>query len=103
MLAEALRFIRVFHDLKQSEAAARLGVSKSYLSEIEGGIKTPTLPLIEKYSHEFDIPMSSIMFFAESLDSAKPSPREQARTFVASKVLTMMKFIEERSDRGHGD
>ena len=37
MLSEALRLIRVFHDLKQTELADRLGVSKSYLSEIESG------------------------------------------------------------------
>lgn len=35
MLSEALRLIRVFHDMKQTELAQRLGISKSYLSEIE--------------------------------------------------------------------
>ena len=37
MLSEALRLIRVFHDMKQTELADRLSISKSYLSEIEGG------------------------------------------------------------------
>ena len=62
MLGEALRLIRVYHDLKQKEAAERLGVSTSYISEIERGTKTPTLDVIDRYSREFDIPVSSIMF-----------------------------------------
>ena len=50
MLAQALRLIRVFHDVKQNELAARLGISKSHLSEIESGRKQPRLELIERYS-----------------------------------------------------
>ncbi len=43
MLGEALRLIRVFHDLKQNELARQLGVSQSHLSDIERGEKTPSL------------------------------------------------------------
>ena len=39
MLSDALRLIRVFHDLKQQDLADRLEISKSYLSEIENGQK----------------------------------------------------------------
>ena len=58
MLSEALRLIRVFHDMKQTELAQRLGISKSYLSEIESGKKPPRMDLIERYVSEFDIPSS---------------------------------------------
>jgi len=94
MLGEALRLIRVFHDLKQGEAAAKLGISKSYLSEIESERKAPTLQLVEKYAAAFDLAPSSIMFFSESLDSGRPAGR--ARQLVAGKILAMLKFIEER-------
>ena len=70
MLSEALRLIRVFHDLKQVEAAEKLGISKSHLSEIERGMKTPSLEVIERYSKQFGIPMSSIMFFSENIEKA---------------------------------
>ena len=46
MLSEALRLIRVFHDVKQNELAERFGVSKSYLSEIESGKKLPSIDFI---------------------------------------------------------
>src|SRR3546814_1333238 len=84
MLGEALRLIRVYHDLKQKQAAERLEVSTSYLSEIERGLKTPTLDIIQRYATVFDMPVSSIMFFSENLD--QKSTLDQARTFVAGKV-----------------
>lgn len=95
MLNEALRLMRVFHDLSQKELAEKLGISKSYLSEIESGKKTPTLELLNRYSHLFDIPVSSIMFFGESLN--KDGKTEKLKTFVSSKVLAILNFIAERS------
>ena len=96
MINEALRLIRVFHDLKQFELAERLKVSKSHISEIESGSKTPSLELIEKYSAEFRIPVSAIMFFAEELPAAKRG--EKARTKIASTVLDLLSFIERKAD-----
>jgi transcriptional regulator with XRE-family HTH domain len=96
MLHDALRLIRVFHDLKQFELANRLGVSRSYISEIEKGTKSPSLELLDKYAVEFGIPRSSILFFAEQLPGAKRG--DAARRSIASKVIDILKFIEKRSD-----
>lgn len=101
MLNEALRLIRVFHDIKQTEAAEKLGISKSYLSEIEKGHKEPTLDLLRKYERVFNIPMSSIMFFSENID--KPKAYEQARTFVATKILKLLRFLEEKAEHAHAE
>jgi transcriptional regulator with XRE-family HTH domain len=96
MISEALRLIRVYHDLNQSELAEKLETSKSYISEIESGIKAPTLALIERYAVEFNMPASAILFFAENMDS--PSAASVARRFVSRKILTLLRFIEERSE-----
>ena len=96
MLNEALRLIRVFHELKQYELAERLGVSKSHLSEIESGAKTPSLDLIERYSAEFSLPVSSIMFFSEQLPNARHGDR--VRSKVAGKVLDILRFVERKAD-----
>lgn len=96
MINEALRLIRIFHDLKQFELAERLGVSKSHISEVEKGVKNPSLDLINSYSNEFNIPPSSIMFFAEELPSAKNG--EKVRTKIASKVLNILQFVERKAD-----
>lgn len=101
MLNEALRLIRVYHDMKQNEAADKLGVSKSYLSEIEKGHKDPSLDLIRKYENTFEIPASSIMFFSENL--GKSPTKERARTFVASKIISLMKYLEDKADRADAE
>jgi transcriptional regulator with XRE-family HTH domain len=99
MLSEALRLIRVYHDLSQTDLANRLKVSKSYLSEIESGTKTPTLDLIGKYGAEFKMPMSAILFFAENIDN--PSTAQRSRSLVAKKILTLLRFLEERSEENN--
>ena len=95
MLGQALRLIRTFHDLKQGETAEKLGISKSYLSEIEGGSKTPTLQLVETYASVFEIPASSILFFAENIE--RRGSYDEARRIVASKIIAMLQLLDARS------
>lgn len=68
MISEALRIIRVFHDLKSTECAVNLGISLSHLSELESGKKNPSAAVLQKYSEIFDIPLSSIYLMSEGLD-----------------------------------
>lgn len=96
MLSEAFRLIRVFHDMKQQELADELGLSKSYVSELESGKKVPSMDVIQKYSDRFGIPPSSIMFFAENLEN--PSKAAKTRSAIASKVLQFLQFIEAKTD-----
>ena len=100
MLSEALRLTRVFHDVKQADLANKLGISKSYLSEIEKGKKQPKIELIERYSSEFNIPISSILFFAENLEKPSVSARaaDKARGVIAQKVINFLRVIEDRTE-----
>ena len=43
-------------------------MSKSYLSEIEKGKKTPTISILEKISSSFNIPLSTLIILAENLE-----------------------------------
>ena len=95
MLNEALRMIRVFHDRPQNELAAKLGIAPSYLSEIERGKKQPTLQLLSAYAAEFEMPMSSIMFFAEHMGEGA----DTARTRISRKALALLNFIAARAGR----
>jgi transcriptional regulator with XRE-family HTH domain len=101
MLGSALRCIRVFHDLKQGEAATKLGISRSYLSEIESGAKEATLQLVQRYAEVFGLPASSILFFSENL--GRPSAHADARRFVAGKILALMRFLEARAEKETAD
>jgi transcriptional regulator with XRE-family HTH domain len=101
MIHEALRLIRVFHDLNQSQLAAKLNISKSYLSEIESGKKEPTLQLLQRYADVLKMPLSSLVFFAEELQ--RSPQKSKARQKVSKKVLAIMRFIAARSGRSDID
>ena len=100
MLNEALRLVRVFHDLNKTQVADHVGLSKSYVTELERGDKKVTLEVLQKYSTAFNIPLSSLMFFAER--AADASSSERVRTVVAGKTIKMLDWIAtltaERSD-----
>lgn len=96
MQSDALRLVRVFHDMSQTALAERLGISKSYLSEIEKGEKKKvTLELLDRYSDVFKIPVSSLMFFAEQVGDHRS---EKARSVVATKVLKMLEWIATKEE-----
>jgi transcriptional regulator with XRE-family HTH domain len=101
MIGEALRLIRVFHDMKQKQVAEQVGLSTSYVSDIEHGVRSPTVQTIERYARLFDMPVSSILFFSENLDH--PAPVDRAREFVAGKVLALMRFLEAKAEPARAD
>ena len=93
MYDRALKLIRQYHRLSQSELAASLGLSRSFVSEIEkSGGKKPSIDVLEKYASYFKIPTSSLLLFAETTGSGMP---ERSRVFAADKVLRMLEWLEE--------
>jgi transcriptional regulator with XRE-family HTH domain len=96
--ARALKLIRDYHRLSQTEMATRVGLSKSYISELESGTKKVSLDVLERYAAEFNIPMSSLVLFAERTESGGAS--EGARIFAANKVLKMLEWLR---DTAHAD
>ncbi|MFA7243082.1 MAG: helix-turn-helix transcriptional regulator [Sulfuricellaceae bacterium] len=95
MLNEALRLIRAYHDISQTKLCSELGISNSYLSEIESGKKSPSLDLLKKYSERFDIPLSSLIFFSENLDNTKIS--DKLRVGTARKIVSILQWVEQRN------
>lgn len=94
MQHEALRLVRVFHDMSQTVLAERLCISKSYLSEIESGKKTVTLELLQKYANLFNMPVSSLMFFSEQINDGLHS--ERFRTAIAGKALKILQWVSAK-------
>ena len=97
MIGEALRLLRVYHDLSQTDLALELGLSKSYLSEIESCKKQPTLDLLEKYGQYFEIPVSSLMFFSEKIREG--SGLDALRGGVARKVVALLNWVAEKNEQ----
>jgi transcriptional regulator with XRE-family HTH domain len=95
MLYLALRHLRRYHGIKQQDLADQLGLSKSYLSEIESGAKAHaiTVELLSRYAEVFKVPVSTLMLFSEQLDSGKRSDR--LRVAMAAKVIKMLDWIDQ--------
>lgn len=96
MLNEALRLIRVYHDLSQTQLCSEIGISNSHLSEIEKGKKKPSLELLGRYSERFGIPTSSLLFFSENLDSGKIT--DPLRIVAAKKVVSLLQWVEKKNE-----
>ena len=94
MIGRALRLIRTFNDITQSKLAAELGISGSFLSELESGKKVPSLDLIYKYAEYFSMPASSILLFSENLER-EPG---KVKTFLAKLVLGALEKVEGMAD-----
>lgn len=96
MLNEALRLIRAYHDVSQTQLCSQLGISNSYLSEIESGKKQPTLELLNKYSERFSVPVSSLLFFSENLTNSQVT--DKLRLGAARKIVSLLQWVEQRND-----
>lgn len=101
MLNRALKLLRTYHQLKQVDLAKRLGISNSYLSEIETGVKMPAVDLLEKYAEIFKMPVSSILLFSEKM-SDEANRGEKLRVAAADKILRLLEWIDEREAVAHG-
>ena len=95
MFDRALKTVRQFHRLNQSDLATKIDLSRSYINELESGRKQPSLDVLNRYSVAFSIPVSSLMLFAER---AEDKALEGTRVFVADKVLKMLEWIAEEDE-----
>ena len=98
LINRALKLTRQFHRLTQTNMAARLEISKSFLSELEAGKKTPTLDLLERYARVFEIPASTFLLFQERLE--QPSGAAQRKR--AEKVLHFLEWAAAGEDDASG-
>jgi len=97
MINKALKLIRQFHNYKQADLASIFGISKSFLSEIESGKKTVSLDLLNKYSSQFDIPVSSLVFFSETL-SSKKQLSDNIKQTMSNKLLDLMDWLVKKNN-----
>ncbi|MBN2396733.1 MAG: helix-turn-helix transcriptional regulator [Candidatus Atribacteria bacterium] len=100
MVNEALRLIRIFHDLKAKELAEKLSISQSYLSEIENNKKTPSLELINKYSEVFNLKPSTILFFSEQYDNLNLHGKEKFKSNIKKSVRKKIIFLLQSIENG---
>jgi transcriptional regulator with XRE-family HTH domain len=91
LINEGLRVLRLYWGKSQAALATELGISQSYVSEIEAGRKDVTLDLLKRYSEVLNVPMSRLLFFVEEMEGV-PKPT-RGRVFVAGKALDLLKTL----------
>ena len=64
-IGQALRLLRVYSDYKLCKFSQQIGISKSYISEMENGKKVVGMRVLEKYSQFLKLPVSEIVKFSE--------------------------------------
>lgn len=96
MISRALKLIRQYHKLNQTELASRLSISTSYLSELESGKKDPSLDVLQKYADCFSVPLSSLVVFSETLEGTHSFSK--ARVFISKKMLKILEWIADNDD-----
>lgn len=86
-MSDGLRLLRVYSDMKSNELAIILGISKSYLSEIEKGSKRVTLELLKRYAIVFDTNPSKILAFIENYDQKPESAKKTIKNGIVDYLL----------------
>ena len=70
MIHERLKELRKQMGMTQADVTERTGLLRVYLSRLENGRTTPSIPTLEKLARAFDIPI--YRFFYESETPPKP-------------------------------
>ena len=91
-MGEALRLLRIFGGYKSAELAEKLELSQSYVSELENGKKQPTMDVLDKYAKVFEMKKSTLMLFAESLESEEIKNDKKQR--IARAGMKLLKILE---------
>lgn len=97
MIGDVLKRTRAIYGYKATEMSSLLGISSSYLSEIENNKKQPSLELLQRYSSILGIKLSSLILLSENLDEA--SKQNKGQEFIAKMMLKLINYMSN----GKGD
>jgi transcriptional regulator with XRE-family HTH domain len=74
-----------------------LGISNSYLSEIENNKKQPSLDLLNSYAKIYGIKLSSLILLAESFEEA--SSHNKAQELVKKTMLRLIDLMSKGEEK----
>lgn len=88
MLGNTLKRLRGIYGYSAKEMSELLGISSSYLSEIENGKKKVSMDLLDRYSELFGLRVSTLVRFSEDYEDAELNNAGQKFiTSLMSKVI----------------
>ncbi|HIU63714.1 MAG TPA: helix-turn-helix transcriptional regulator [Candidatus Avacidaminococcus intestinavium] len=90
MIGEILKKIRNIYGYKASELSKKLGISQSFLSEIENNKKQPSLELLKKYSEIYEIKLSSLILLSENLETEQQQSKIHNNVFIRNMMINFI-------------
>ena len=85
----ALKICRAALELTQQDVAKRAHITTSYLSLIEGGKRSPSLPTLERISKAMGVPTHLVMLLAAGPQEI-PGPERKKLGQVSSSLLDLL-------------
>jgi transcriptional regulator with XRE-family HTH domain len=85
----ALKICRAAVELSQQDVAKRAGITKSYLSLVEGGKRSPSLATLEKICKAMRVPPHLVMLLAAGPQEI-PGPEREKLGEVAESLLRLL-------------
>lgn len=96
MIGDVLKRTRAIYGFNATEMSKLLGISKSYLSEIENNKKKPSLELLDKYSNIYEIKLSSLILLSEDYDDAKKN--NKCEVFVKNMMIRLINGMSKGAE-----
>lgn len=105
MIGDILKDTRAIYGYKAVEMSKLLGISQSYLSEIENNKKQPPLELLKKYSKIYGMKLSSLILISENYDDAKEANKSNKfiRKMMIKLIRKMTPEIVDESEEENAD
>ncbi|WP_289054161.1 helix-turn-helix domain-containing protein [Carboxylicivirga marina] len=75
-IGNSIKELRKEKGIKQLDLAKESGLSQTFLSQLEKGVKTPSLETLEKISKVLDIPVPVLTFLAIEEDMVSEDKKE---------------------------
>ena len=99
MIGDVLKRTRAIYGFKASEMSSILGISASYLSEIENNKKQPSLELLQKCADVYGIKLSSLILLSESYEEAVAKGRGTA--MIRSLMMGLINKLSTEEQEDH--
>lgn len=95
MIGDVLQRLRKIYGYTGAEMSKNLGISVSYLSEIENNKKPPSLELLEKYSAVYEIKLSSLILLSENYDEAEK--KKKGNAFIRNMMVSLINGLSNNA------
>lgn len=89
-VGSVIQEIRLKRNISQGDLAKRLGLSQTYLSQIEGDKKTPSMEVLQQISDALEIPVYYLMFKGLEVETDIVPEKREAYKQLSPAVASMI-------------